>query len=802
MVTNENNDPAQGLASGDAATTLETSDLFRQLADTAPVLIWISGTDKLCYYFNRAWLSFTGRTLEEEYGNGWAEGVHPDDFANCLEVYVTSFDARREFRMEYRLRRHDGEYRWLLDNGVPRYDLNQIFLGYIGSCIDITEIKEAETERRLADERVRESEERYRIIADTASDALITIDEKSKMLFVNPATERMFGYTAAEMMGESLLMLMPEEFHARHRHGIERYIATGKRHIPWEAVPAKGKHKTGSEFPLEISFGELVKDGKHFFTAILRDVTERKRTEAALHASDERFRAVFNQQFQFMAILSPEGILLDVNDLPLSTTVITREQVLGKLFWETLWWENLPEMQAGWKLRLEQAARTGEPVLTEDTYKAADGVTRIADASVTAVKDADGNVEFFIIQANDITERKQAEAARRRSEQRYRQLADAMPQIVWTANADGALDYYNQRWFDYTGLTLEETRGWGWQPVIHPDDLPNCLERWTRAVETGELYEIEYRFRRASDGSYRWHLGRATPVRDADNRIVKWFGTGTDIHEHKLTEAELQESQKRYRALADAMPQLVWATDENGSHFYYNQQWYDFTGLSEDESMGYGFALALHPDDKERTLKRWERAWRAGESYSIEYRFYSRPLNVYRWFLTRATPVRDHTNRIVQWVGTCTDINDQREMAEQLALMNAERERLFEEVSTPVVPVLPGVLTMPLIGSLDTNRMARASDAALAEVARTGAHTCIIDITGARIVDSQAVANLSKLVAALKLIGAESIVTGVTAQAAQTLVNLGLDLSQMRTHRTLAQALSGIFSNNSQGNRF
>jgi PAS domain S-box-containing protein len=663
---------------------------------------------------------------------------------------------------------------------------------------NITEIAEAEAERRLADERLREFEERYRIIAETASDAFITIDEASMMLFVNPAAERMFGYTADEMLNESLLMLMPEEYHARHRGGIERYIATGRRNIPWGAVPAKGKHKDGSEFPLEISFGETVRDGKHFFTSILRDTTERKRAEAALRASEERFRAVFNQQFQFMAILSPEGVVLDINDLPLRRTGITREQVLGKLFWDTPFWNHLPEMQAGWRARLDQAARTGEPVLTEDLYQTADGETRIADASVTAVKDASGDVEFFIIQANDITERKQAEEARNRSEERYRQLADAMPQIVWTANTDGAFDYYNQRWFDYTGMTLEETRGWSWQPVIHPDDLQNCLERWTAAVETGENYEVEHRFRRASDGSYRWHLGRATPARDAEGRIVKWFGVFTDIHEQKLTEVELQTSQERYRALADAMPQLVWATDENGSHFYYNQQWYDFTGLTEEESMGYGFALALHPDDQERTLKRWERAWRAGESYSIEYRFYSRPQGIYRWFLGRAVPVRDAAGRIAQWVGTCTDINDQREMAEQLALMNAERERLFEEVSTPVVPVLPGVLTMPLIGSLDTGRMARASEAALAEVARTGAHTCIIDITGARILDSQAVANLSNLVAALKLIGADAIVTGVTAQAAQSLVGLGLDLSQMRTHRTLAQALSTIFSN-SQG---
>jgi len=122
----------------------ESEQRFRLLADSAPVLIWQSDEDKLCYYFNKSWLEFTGRTLEQEQGNGWAELVHPDDYQRCLDVYVTAFDRRTCFLMEYRLRRHDGEYRWLIDTGVPRYTGGETFLGYIGSCVDITERKQIE----------------------------------------------------------------------------------------------------------------------------------------------------------------------------------------------------------------------------------------------------------------------------------------------------------------------------------------------------------------------------------------------------------------------------------------------------------------------------------------------------------------------------------------------------------------------------------------------------------------------------------------------------------------------------------
>ncbi len=284
-----------------------------------------------------------------------------------------------------------------------------------------------------------------------------------------------------------------------------------------------------------------------------------QRLNAALNESDEQFQTMANSIPQLAWIARADGFVFWYNRRwhdYMGTTPGQEEEMRGKNGLDP---EILPLVTERW----QHAVTTGTRFEMEFPLRGADGRSRIFLTRMEPVKDAQGNVVRWFGTNTDIDDQKcvqeeltaslallEAKSAElSSSEARFRVLTEVMPQLVWAAQPDGFLDYYNEHWVEYTGMTMEQMQGWGWQPVLHPDDLKNCLDRWTESLRTGADYEVEYRFKRASDGTYRWHLGRALPLRDENGNISKWFGTCTDIDDQKRAQMELQRSQQELETL-------------------------------------------------------------------------------------------------------------------------------------------------------------------------------------------------------------------------------------------------------------
>ena len=258
----------------------ESEQRFRVVTEAMPVMVWMSGTDKLCTYFNKSWLDFVGRTLEQECGNGWAENVHPDDFERCLQIYLSCFDARQPFEMHYRLRHRSGEFRWILDHGVPRHAPDGTFEGYVGGCLDIHQQKEAAEKIKTAFL----TSQRLAAIVESSNDAIVSKDLNGIVTSWNPAAERIFGYTAEEMVGRSIRIVIPPEL----QDDEERILATIARGERIEHFETTRLAKTGKRIDVSLTISPVKDETGRIVGAakIARDVTEQKKAEHALRTTE------------------------------------------------------------------------------------------------------------------------------------------------------------------------------------------------------------------------------------------------------------------------------------------------------------------------------------------------------------------------------------------------------------------------------------------------------------------------------------------------------------------------------------
>jgi formate hydrogenlyase transcriptional activator len=268
---------------------------------------------------------------------------------------------------------------------------------------------------------------------------------------------------------------------------------------------------------------------------------------------------------------------------------------------------------------------------------------------------------------------------------RLQALIDTVPSLLWTSFPDGSKEFLNRRWYEYTGLTQEQGKGWGWKVVVHPDDLDRLVREWLALLNDPKPGELETRIRRY-DGEYRWFLIRVLPEFDAEGNVVRWFGSDTDIEDRKRAETKLLEDERELRRITDAIPQTIVVLDPSGDPLYANQAVLEYTGLTMQEVLSSEFrARMFHPEDVEKVREERQAAYARGLPFEIEQRT-RRKDGQYRWFLIRLNPFRDEQGRLVRWYATGTDIDDRKRAEDRTRNENVAlredivRSSMFEEI--------------------------------------------------------------------------------------------------------------------------
>lgn len=628
--------------------------------DEFPFLVWRAALDGKCDYFNKAWLAFTGRTLEQELGDGWTRGVHPEDLDGCLKNYHSAFNARVPFQLEYRLRRHDGEFRWLIDYGSPLQDTSGNFAGYVGACYDNTVEKEAE-------EALQKSEQLFTAFMDHLPGCAWIKDVKGRYTYANEATARIGPYRRG-WLGKTDAELWPKEIADAFRANDETVIATGKPLQVVEAFSQDGSASYGlaTKFPIFDSTGAVEMVG-----GACVEITERLKAEQALRESEQRFRELAENIHEVFWLSNRQNT----------------ETMYVSPTYETIWGRSRDSLYAepkSWidaihpedKERVTEAMAIKGAGPHDNTYRIVrpDGSIRWIRDRGFPVRDESGAVVRFAGIAEDITEHKEAEVT-------LRQLAEvsaASSDYIVLIGPDFHYRYVNEAYLKARRFRPENMIGRHMQEIVGPERFEQLGRPQVEACLRGEQVETFEWTDFGAGPSHFLHV-RVTPFREADGTISGAVMSGRDITERKRAEDAQHQSEQRFRQLAENINEVfwVWTAELAGAKCLYVSPAYATIWGRSCESLyaaPQSWREAIHPDDKARVVTRIAHL-DLEKMDDVTYRIV-RPDQSIRWIRDRIFPVRDEHGAVVRVAGIAEDITESKEA--EVAIRKASRHlRMF-----------------------------------------------------------------------------------------------------------------------------
>jgi two-component system cell cycle sensor histidine kinase/response regulator CckA len=540
----------------------------------------------------------------------------------------------------------------------------------------------------------RDAGELYRSLFEGVPVGLLRATPTGQILDANPALVRMLGYPSREgLMAVNLRQL---------------YRDPGDRETLRKRLEAEGEVRD-----LEVCWrryaGQLiwlrqdiraVRDAQGrllHYEGVLEDITERKRFREEMLESNQFREEIISGAGEGIIVYDRDLRHLVWNRFMESLLGLPAERVLGRRALDVF-----PRLADHGVDRLLQRALSGETVSTSDIPCGAleTGRPGWIVATYGPHRGAEGRIVGVIGIVHDVTERRIAEQALRESEERFRNMADAAPVMIWVDDAEGLTTYFSKPWLDFTGRTFEEERGRGSRNDIHPEDLPRFETAYGSALATRKAFQTEYRLRRA-DGEYRWILETATPRFTASGEFSGFLGSAIDITDRRAAEQALRESEERFRRMADASPVLIWMDDAEGLCTYFNKSWLDFTGRTLEQELGHGWWETVHPDDLARFRTEYEEAQAAHRRFQTEYRV-RRADGQYRWLIDTGAPRFTASGAFDGYIGSSIDITARRRAEDALKESEARYRTQVEHAPEAIV-----------VFDVDAGRFMEANDNAL-----------------------------------------------------------------------------------------
>ncbi len=554
--------------------------------------------------------------------------------------------------------------------------------------------------------------ELYAGIVEHSADAIISKSLDGTVLTWNSGATRIFGYTAAEMIGGPITHLFPAD-RLHEEAELIAQLAHGKKisHFVTQRL-----RKNGSRIDVSVTLSP-VRDASGKIVAIAkiaRDITEAYQRQFATALA----AAIVEHSDDAIISKTLDGTVISWNAGAEQIFGYTASEMIGgpitRLFPDDLLGEE-PELVSQLLL-----GRSVDHFLTRRIRK--DGATINVAVTLTPVCDALGHIvavskiarevtaarqrhlpyDSMTLATSELTVRQPAGQSSRalgrgkdlrtranrslsekiddlvRNEQRFQTLVRLTSQVIWTTNSEGRMEGAQPGWAAFTGQSFADYQGVGWSAAVHPEDAQRTIDEWNRCVAARRPFQFEHRLRR-HDGAFHACTSNAAPVLNADGSIREWVGVHTDITERRQQEDEIRAQERKFRFLAESLPQMVWAARPDGWIDYYNQRWIDFTGMTIEQAQGWGWTSVLHPDDLRNCVRLWHRSVETGEPYEVEHRVKRASDGAYRWHLGRAVALRDAQGAIVKWFGTSTDIHDYKEAEATNLALQAELEDRVEQ---------------------------------------------------------------------------------------------------------------------------